>query len=117
TPPFLAELGIDMTDLIVGLIVPAPVPSRDLAPGTEWQVTLARGPIARESARDLNLTVTYIAGREVAWGSRPLLTVTGRLRAGATLREIALRTDIQEIGHALLYLQPATGIPELSSLS
>src|SRR5690606_29688827 len=37
TPPFLAELGIDMTDLIVGLIVPAPVPSRDLAPGTEWQ--------------------------------------------------------------------------------
>jgi len=117
TPPFLAELGIDMTDLIIGLVVPAPVPSREVTPGTEWQVTLARGPVARESARDLDLTVTYIAGREVDWGSRPLLTVTGRLRADATLREVALRTDIQEIGHALLYLQPATGIPELSSLS
>ena len=43
TPPFLTDLGLDMTDLIIGLIVPGPVPPRTITPGAEWRATFNRG--------------------------------------------------------------------------
>ena len=64
----------------------------------------------------LNLAATYTVGRPVDWGNRTLQSVTARLRADATWRTGSMRTEVQEIGHALFYLKE-NGVPELSSVS
>lgn len=116
TPSFLAELGVDMTDLVVGLIVPAPEASRSAASGMEWRATFHREMVDSERPRSLALTATYTIGRPVDWRGRPLQSVTARLRGDLTLREGLHRTEIQEIGHALFYLRES-GLVELSSVS
>ena len=117
TPPFLSRLGLDMTDLLLGLVVPAPEDGRSVSPGSEWQGSFVRSALVSETARRLDLKVTYTAGREVDWGNRMLQSVTARVRADAVVREGTFRTEIQEIGHGLFYLRPDTGVSELSSIS
>lgn len=116
TPAILSELGLNMADLMIGLVVPGPEQGRRAAPGVEWQSLFPRSESSR-AARRPDLRATYSIGLEADWGTRVLQTVTARIRGSATVREGGLRTDVQEIGHGLFYLQPATGIPELSSVS
>lgn len=115
-PSIFAEIGLDMTDLLLGLVVPAPS-AGSAVPGSEWQASFERSTRVSGATRRLDLRVTYGAGNEVDWGSRVLRSVTARIRADAVSRDGNLRTEIQEIGHGLFYVQPGTGIPELSSVS
>lgn len=116
TPPFLADLGIDMADLLLGLLVPAPEPPRAISPGSDWRSTFTRSSIDRDRPASLALTTTYTVGRPVDWGGRALQSITARIRGDLTLREGLHRTEVQEIGHGLLYLRE-DGVVELSSVS
>lgn len=117
SPAFLAEIGLDMADLMLGLVVPAPERGRTASPGTAWQSAVSRSSPVPALTRPLDLRLTYTAGQEVDWGNRVLQSVTARIRGDAAVREGSLRTEILEIGHGLIYVQPATGIVDLSSVS
>ena len=90
--------------------------SRAISPGSDWRSTFTRSSIDRDRPASLALTTTYTVGRPVDWGGRALQSITARIRGDLTLREGLHRTEVQEIGHGLLYLRE-DGVVELSSVS
>ena len=115
TPPVLAEWGIDMTDLVAGLFVPRP--EQSIGVGESWRVPTIRQNLGSQRTRTMRLDGTYTRQGIQSWGGRNLESVTGRLRGSTTLREGALRTEVQEVGHIIAYIEPETGITAVSSFS
>gem|GEM_PF-3246428 len=113
TPPVLEELGLDLGDLIVGLIVPRP---EDPA-ATSWSVRFVRARRPESVPRSAVLEGTFTPQGLRDWGTRILSSVTARLRGEALVRQGAVTNQIDEIGHALYYLDPETGATEMSSVS
>lgn len=113
TPKTLADLGLTMRELLAGLVVPAP--SAPVNVGSQWSVRQQN--VEAQRVRSMTLTATYTAQGPKPWANRILPSVTARFRGEGSLREGATRSQIQEIGHGLYYLQPGTGITDLSSVS
>lgn len=115
TPPILEDQGLDMTDLLIGLVVPAPM--RVGLMGDTWSRQLLRNDPAQGAVRSPELRVTYSADGLTEWGRRELARVTGRVRGTSDVRQDGITTRVQEIAHALFYLTPRTGVVDASSVS
>ena len=113
TPTPLAELGLTFRELLSGLVVPAP--QAPVGVGGEWRVQQSNVEALR--ARSMSLTAIYTAQGPKVWAGRTFPSVTARFSGQGSRREGSVVTHVQEIGHGLFYLQPGTGITELSSVS
>lgn len=113
TPRPLADLGLTFRELFSGLVVPAP--ATPVAVGGQWRVQQSNVEALR--ARSMSLTAIYTAQGPKAWAGRTFPSVTARFSGQGSRREGTVVTQVQEIGHGLFYLQPGTGITELSSVS
>lgn len=113
TPKPLADLGLTFRELLAGLVVPAP--ASPISVGSQWSVRQAN--VEAHRVRSMTLTATYTAQGPKQWAGRSLPSVTARFSGQGSMREGTIVNQIEEIGHGLFYLQPQTGITDLSSVS
>lgn len=115
TPAALLDLGIDLRDLFFGLFVPGP--RAEVSVGTPWEINFTREDLGPSQNRTLRLRANYTRQGLKEWGNRIYEAVTGGVRGTTSWREGSSRTDVEEIGHALFYVDPQSGRTAVSSVS
>lgn len=115
TPESLSNMGLDGMDLFWGLFVPKAAAS-DSAQDS-WEANIIRDNLGPQRTRIMRLQATYTRQGVKAWSGRPLEAVSARLRGSTSFRDGTSRTEIQEIAHALFYVEPLSGVTQISSVS